>query len=130
MSDILSAISILLAIILFFYDKTTSSIKNVLEKPLPPKKQTVEFEKVKNEIFISTGISLIYSLIYLIFFWLLLPTSFKIVMNTKFSIWNFDLSSTIYIIINFTILVFFIISMKNSIKLIQRYNHSIKITSE
>ncbi len=124
MSDILSAIGILLAIITFFYDKTNSSIKKVLDKPLPPKEQKIELKKVKDEICKTTGISFIYCLIYLVFFWLLLPTSFDIITNSTFSLWSFNLSITIYVIINFAVLVFFIIAMRNTIVLCKKLKNS------
>ena len=62
MSDILSAIGILLAIITLFYDKTTSTIKKVLEKPLPTKAQEIERKKLKYEICKTLSISLLLNL--------------------------------------------------------------------
>lgn len=121
MSDILSAIGILLAIITLFYDKTTSTIKKVLEKPLPTKAQEIERKKLKYEICKALSISFIYCLIYFLFFWLLLPTSFNIILSSTFSFWSFDLSATIYMIINFTVLLFFIIAVKNTILLAAKW---------
>lgn len=120
MSDVLSAIGILLAIITLFYDKTSNKIKNVLEKSLPTKDQKIELNKLKKEIEKNIWISIAYDSIYATFLWLLIPTSLDICNNSSLNIWSFDLASTIFIIINCTVMIFLIIAVRYTMLLIKR----------
>ncbi len=118
MSDILSAVGILLAIITLFYDKAFNTIKPYMEKSIPPKEQEAELKKVKTEIEKSIRTAILFNLIYFVFLWLLLPTSIDIIVNSTFNLWNFDIVNTIFIIVNCTVLVFFLISIRTIVRLI------------
>jgi hypothetical protein len=120
MSDILSAIGILLAIITLFFEKVANDIKPLLEKSIPPKEQESEIKKTKREI--DKGIKKMSLFVFLYFFfaWLLLPTSFEIVSRSIFSIWNFDTVNTIYIVVNCTLIIFLIAAIKTLGALIRK----------
>jgi hypothetical protein len=120
MSDLLSALGIFLAIITLFYEKTSTTIKPLLEKDIPPIERKIEREKTKRAIEKTIWSVVLFVLIYFVFFWLLLPTSIEIISRSSFSIWGFDVIDTIYIIVNCTAFVFLIAAIKNLILLIGR----------
>lgn len=112
MSDLLSAVGILLAIITLFFEKASSTISPVLEKTIPPKEQKIELEKTRKEVEKNIKIVIIFSILYFSFFWVLLPTSIMIISKSTFSIWDFDAVNTIFIIINCTVFVFLIAAIR------------------
>jgi len=112
MSDLLSAVGILFAIITLFFEKASNTIRPVLEKSIPPKEQKIELEKTRKEVEKKIRTIIIFSLLYCSFTWVLLPTSIGIISKSTFSIWDFDAVDTIFIIINCTVFVFLIASIR------------------
>jgi len=117
MSDLLSAVGILLAIITLFYEKASNAIKPVLEKSIPPNEQKIELEKTRKEIERGIRTVIIFVVIYFAFSWLLFPTSIEVIFHSKLSLWDFDAVNTIFIIVNCTVFIFFIASIRTLILL-------------
>jgi hypothetical protein len=117
MSDLLSAVGILLAIITLFYEKASNAIKPVLEKSIPPNEQKIELEKTRKEIERGIRTVIIFVVIYFAFSWLLFPTSIVVIFHSKLSLWDFDAVNTIFIIVNCTVFIFFIASIRTLILL-------------
>lgn len=125
MSDILSATSILLAIITLFYEKNNLSIKNLLDKSIPPKEQKKEHDKFVRDINRHIIFSVVYNLIYVFFCWILVPTTYNICKNSVIDLIKFDITNTIFFILNITILVIMISSVVNTYRLIKKKLNSV-----
>lgn len=110
MGDIFSAISIILVFATVSLDIFAKESDNFITKKNPDKDKPTEqtdFKKEKNKLlFKLIGVLLF----YLLLFWLLIPKSIEIIKDSEISIWNFDIVKTFYVIINFGILIFIVLT--------------------
>ncbi len=110
MGDIFSAISIILVFATVSLDIFAKESDNFITKENPDKDKPTEqtdFKKEKNKLlFKLIGVLLF----YLLLFWLLIPKSIEIIKDSEISLWNFDIVKTFYVIINFGILIFIVLT--------------------
>ncbi len=110
MGDIFSAISIILVFATVSLDIFAKESDNFITKKNPDKDKPTEqtdFKKEKNKLlFKLIGVLLF----YLLLFWLLIPKSIEIIKDSEISLWNFDIVKTFYVIINFGILIFIVLT--------------------
>jgi hypothetical protein len=106
MGDIFSAISIILVFATVGLDIFAKESDNFISKRNPDNNKPTELTNFKKEkhklLFKLIGVLLF----YLLLFWLLIPKSIEIIMDSEISFWNFDIVKTFYVIINFGILIF------------------------
>lgn len=120
MGDIFSAIGILLVFATVALDFIVKDANLFLQKDIPDKSKTTEISKYKNnknEIIIKLLLVLIF---YFVLFWLLIPKSITILSQSNFDMWDFDLLSTFYVLINFCILIFVVLTFNYFIRTIQK----------
>lgn len=116
MSDIFSAISILLVFATVSLDLFIKDSQIFLHKSKPDESKTKETTKYNSEresVLCKLSGLLVF---YILLFWLLVPKSFEIVKTSEIHFWNFDMISTFYVLINFCILFFIILTIKYVIK--------------
>ena len=127
MSEILAGISILLVFITVSINIVYPRINNYLHTRPPSKKRPNDRKKYKNEVkgyIIFKTIPLFFFLLLL--FYLCLPTTINYLINGKLEIWNFDLTITLFIFIEVSILILLSINTFLLFKIIH-YNKSIDI---
>lgn len=120
MGDIFSAIGILLVfatVALDFVIKDSVDFIKIIKPDASKKTETDNYNSKKNNIVIKLVGVLIF---YLVLFWLLIPKSVEILKSSEINFWEFNLLSTFYILINFCILVFIILTLKYIIKTLKK----------
>ena len=118
MSDIFSAISILLVFVTVAFDFFVKDSQSFIKKGLPDRDQETEVKAYtlkKRIIIFKIVIVLIF---YIILFWLLLPKSIQILDTSQIDLWDFNVLSTFYILINFCLIPFIGFSIKYLIEII------------
>ena len=120
MGDIFSAISIILVFATVSLDIFAKESDNFITKQNPDKDKPTEqadFKKEKNKLlFKLIGVLLF----YLLLFWLLIPKSIEIIKDSEISLWNFDIVKTFYVIINFGILIFIVLTTNYICKILNK----------
>lgn len=119
MSDILSSLSIILVFVTIALDIFIKEAEDFSSKSKPDSSQNKLLNKYNRTK--STLISKLSAVtfFYLLIFYLLLPNTIKIIDNSNFSFWKFDLVNTFYVIINFGLFILFIIALLKTYKLIK-----------
>lgn len=110
MGDVFSAISIILVFATVSLDIFAKESDNFISKRNPDKDKPTEqtdFKKEKNKLLFKLIGVLFF---YILLFWLLIPRSVKIIKDSEISFWNFDIVKTFYVIINFGILIFIVLT--------------------
>lgn len=107
MTDIISAVSLVLTIIALTFNNQVAEIKDILDeknydKSLQ-KSRKLQRDKALKAIFIKAGPLF---LAFWILFYILLPTASSIIFNGRISLWNFDTITTLFVFIEFIILLF------------------------
>jgi hypothetical protein len=120
MSDILSALSILLAIITYYYDKTVQNFSETLKKQIPPEDQGDARKKLYEQISRDINKGIPFSIVYILFVLLLIPNTVSIILSSNIDIKNIDLPNTIFVILNIVLTIFAFNSSKYLGKLISR----------
>lgn len=120
MGDIFSAIGILLIFATVALDFFVKDSQSFLQKTKPDSAKTKETEKYNSEKDSVLCKLLGVLIFYLILFWLLIPKSVEILKTSKIDLWNFNVLSTFYVLINFCILIFIILTIKFVIKTVKK----------
>lgn len=123
MSDILSAISVFLVFISFILSNIDKKVEAILKKEKPTDAQKTALEKYRKEIrhFFKFQLCPIL-IVFAVTFYLLLPHTIKIIANSEFSFWDFDILNSLFICIEGGILLlvayigFKIIKIKSLLK--------------
>ena len=99
MSDLLSAISVLLVFLTLLLSGMQSESDDILATMPPPAAQTANYaafrKRVTRQIFKTFAITLI----FLVICWILLPRTCGILRTSRFSPWHFDELPTIFVCI-------------------------------
>jgi hypothetical protein len=120
MGDIFSAIGILLVFATVVLDFFVKDSQTFLQKTKPDSAKTKELKNYINERN-SIGYKLTGVLIfYLVLFWLLIPKTVEILKTSTFDIWDFNLISTFYVLINLCILIFIVLTSRFLIMTIKK----------
>jgi hypothetical protein len=124
MTDLLSAISVLLVFLTFLFNGIEKEINEKLSLRKPDPEQQKARSKFNNELYRLLFLKTIpVTLIYLITFYCLLPTTIEIITKSNFSIWHFDALKTIFVFIAFGLLglgIYAIIKTGHLIKFIRQ----------
>ncbi len=118
MSDLLTAVGIMLVFITVFFDILTNEYKTLKSKPDESKK--IEIQNYKKILY-----SLLFKFIFLFFgysilFYILLPEGVKIIISSKLDFWNFDPLNTLYCFIEVFIIIFLIINLVMIISILKK----------
>lgn len=116
MDNIFSAIGILLIFATVLLDFFVKDSQTFIKKTKPDNAKITAIQNYKNAkniiIFKLAGVLIFYLTLFL----LLIPKSVEILKTSKIDLWEFDLISTFYILINFCILIFIVLTLKYLIK--------------
>ena len=118
-------ISLLMVFLTVFLDVVHKDATTSIKKSLPPKEQEKARKAYLNELVLLLCfkcLPLMFSFILL--FYLLLPAAAKIIKESSFEIWQFDLGLTLFVFIEAAILVFAILSTSLTIKVLRRYRNT------
>lgn len=120
MGDIFSGIGILLVFATVALDFFVKDSMRFLQEKKPDSAKTIEVENYKRRrnsvVYKLTGVLFFYILL----FWLLIPKSVEIIRTSTFDLWDFDFNSTFYILINFCIVFFIILTVRTIINTMRR----------
>lgn len=121
MGDTFTALGILLVFATIALDIFIKDAKIFIQKLKPDsakKKEIKNYSSAKYEIICKLFGVLIF---YILLFWLLIPKSVEIVKTSKFELWDFNLISTYYILINICLLFFILLTTGFLIKLFNKH---------
>lgn len=110
-ADVFQAVSVLLFFLGLLFDNFWNSYKKFilieprLFEPQSKKEYILEFKTVLIKGVLTTILSLL-------LFYILFPTSIKIIMSSDLSLWDFDINKTLYVFLSALLLVFVITSIK------------------
>lgn len=122
MSDILSSVSLLLALLTFMFNLAYPRITQEIDKPLPPQAQKEERkiqQKGTTRLIFFGSLPILLSFIAL--FYINLPKSIEILSTSIFNIWNFSIIPTMFIMIELAVLGFSVLNIWCLYKLIKRW---------
>lgn len=104
LSDVLSATSILLVFVMLTFEKLITSVNSVLQIKCPDRIKETEYKSYCNVIRATFAKTLIAFIFLLIIFYIFLPLTWKIIINSEINLWKFDLLETLFVIIEICIL--------------------------
>jgi hypothetical protein len=99
MDSIISALSVLLIFILICYNYVDVDIKKYINKEKPSEVEKHARRKYISELRVTLLKSVVINLIFLFVSYLLLPKVWEIITISEFTIWDFDLLNTIFVLI-------------------------------
>lgn len=125
MKDLFSPISLLMVFLTVFLDVVHKDVTTSLKKPTPPKEQRKARKAYLSELLsLLTFKCLPISLSFILLFYLLLPTTAKIIQESSLEIWQFDLGLTLFVFIEVAIFTFAILSTSLAVKIILKISNS------
>ena len=114
MGEILSAVSVLLIFLTVLLSLIEKNVETILSNR-PPQDHADKMKKYKKKIRNILYFKLIpIFLIYAIVFYVLIPSTIKIILNSAFSFWDFDALNTIFIFVEiglFSLLIYSLIKI-------------------
>jgi flagellar biosynthesis protein FlhB len=123
MADTLSAISVLLVFLTFLFHLIENKVSAIIEEKKPDEAKTTEVKKYYYKLNQTLFLKLIpITFIYLVAFYVLLPTTVNIIRNSTFSLWNFDALETLFVCIEAGLLGLTIYAIYRIIELIKKIN--------
>ncbi len=117
MSEIVNSISIIFAVISFLFNMVITEVNEILITKKPDKEQKEKVDKFNKKTKASWYKLIFITIIYSLFFIILLPKNIKILRYSKFDLWDFDILTTLFVIFEFIILIFIIYAGDRIIKL-------------
>ncbi|HPN37483.1 MAG TPA: hypothetical protein PL041_03705 [Melioribacteraceae bacterium] len=117
MSEIVNSISIIFAVISFLFNMVITEVNEILITKKPDKEQKEKVDKFYKKTKASRYKLIFITIIYSLFFIILLPKNIKILRYSKFDLWDFDILTTLFVIFEFIILIFIIYAGDRIIKL-------------
>lgn len=115
----ISAISVFLLFLTFLFNSIDKRANEILSERIPETKQ-----KEKLRIYHCKLNSLIYlnaiptTIVYLITTYVIFPKTLSIIVNSHFSLWDFDVLSTLFVFIEFGLVGFSIYALNRTRELI------------
>lgn len=109
-ADILAIVSLLITILTFFFNLSWASIDSCLSVENPPAGRAKERERQQQKImrciwrFIAPIFCCLVLLAYVNF-----PTFYKVVGSSKFSLWDFDVTKTLFCFMEYALFVFILV---------------------
>ena len=105
MADLLSAISVFLVFLTFLFNSIEKEINETINTRKPENKQKEMMKLYRRNLRRVTFLkSLPITLIYLVSFYTLLPSTINILKTSKFDFWHFDELNTLFVFIEIGIL--------------------------
>ena len=127
MGDLLSSISVLLVFLTFLLNGLQQQAEEILEIAKPGIDQQAKTKKINNKILGFFWLKCLpVSLIFGLIFYILLPKTVSIIINSSFNIWNFDILNTVFFLIEIGVLGLTLFSIIKSIQIINKYYEKIK----
>ena len=99
MENILVAISVWIVFLTYWLNMLEGQVTQLFEKERPVVGPQGRIDEYNNEAKKICGKLIFITMIYVISFYILLPETVNIVKNSSFSLWNFDASKTIFVLI-------------------------------
>jgi hypothetical protein len=107
MTDIISAISLVLTIIALTFNSQVAEIKNILEEMDYDKSLPMSRKFQRNKVLKAISVKAVpLFLAFWILFYTLLPEAINIILNSKVSFWNFNAVTTLFVFVELIILLF------------------------
>ncbi|MEI7526703.1 MAG: hypothetical protein WCJ95_20310 [Mariniphaga sp.] len=119
MSDIFSEISILLVFATVALDFFIKDSYSFIKKGPPDLSKNTDVKIYNTERNIISIKLFAVFFFYAILFWLLLPKSIEIITKSHLDLWDFNILSTFYILINLCIVPFIILTIKSLINILK-----------
>ena len=122
MTELISGISVLLVFAVIFLEMMENKITALILKPKPSSDEIMLQKGLKSE-FLKTiwrrSVPLVISLFGLTY--ILLPTTFDIILSSKPSLWFFDPVLTVFVAVNVGIFILTVISINQLYRITKRY---------
>jgi sterol desaturase/sphingolipid hydroxylase (fatty acid hydroxylase superfamily) len=120
LSNILSAISVILVFLTILFDFLCKEIYVLVGKKKPLEKEDQYKRELLNDYNRTIFKNLMLSIAFLVLAFTLLPTTIVILQNSVFDIWRFDVLKTLFTFIYLFIVLFGVLSVKMNIRLLKR----------
>lgn len=122
MSEILAILSILIALMTFLFDLVYPKVTKILETSIPDKSRIEERKETRRGIFLILISRLLpILLLFLILFYLCLPTTIEVCTNSMFDLWGFDILKSFFVLLEFIVFVFVAITGILLLRVINKY---------
>lgn len=110
MGDIISAISIMVGVLSYFFGVAYTDMQKLLIKVIPPKEQKAALEKQCKEITAVIFQKIVpISIGFLLLWYICLPMAIDIINSSTFSVWGFDILNTLFLGVESIITVFIVL---------------------
>lgn len=119
MSDLLSSVSLLLALVTLFLGYMYPMIQNTLDRKPPDeakKKERRRFRKTVLNVLFTRVLTVL--LMFAVLFYVCLPKAVNILQTSQLELWDFDYTRTIFLLVEAAICSFLVHMIIVSIKLI------------
>lgn len=121
MSDLLSAISVLLVFLTFLLNEIQKEVSLILAERKPSQAQKQDRKSYNGRIFSLLFFKAIpIAAIFIIAFYILLPKTITILLSSKITFWGFDELSTIFVFIELGLFGLSFFAISKILKLIKR----------
>lgn len=122
MSDVLSAVSILIVFGTVFLDLVSRRVDSIVGQRRPSSQEhnarTALVREFRKTLF---AMALPLSMGLFVLAYLLLPTSILVVRESSISLWNFDILSTLFLAVHAGVIVLFFLSLALLVRLLRRF---------
>ena len=120
--DILAIVSLLMTILTFFLNLGWKSIDGCLNADTPPVGRTKERERQQQKIRSCSLTVVVPTLVcLLLLMYVNLPTYVSIAKDSKFSLWDFDVTETLFCFMEYALFVFILIVLNIARMLFKKY---------
>jgi hypothetical protein len=121
MSEVLSAVSILIVFFTIFLDLLSRRVDNLIQQKKPSSAEYVAQKTlIRNYRKTIYGMAIPLSLGLCVILYVFLPTTVNIIKTAHFMLWDFNPLEVLYVVINTGVLVLMILSVILLVRLIQR----------
>jgi len=116
-SDIYSAISIILVFIMVIYDIEIKKMNEIMDERKPPEEQKEKLKNFKRKVKKCEFRLLFVGITLFLLFWILFPKAVEIISTSHINLINFDIANTLYVFIEIAVFFMFITIIINFIKI-------------
>ena len=120
LSNILSAISVILVFLTIIFDILSKEVDVLVGKKKPLEKEGEYRKELQTAFRRSASNTVLHSIAFLMLTFLLFPTVFTILKNSSLNLWNFDVLNTLFVFIYIFVIIFSILSIRMTYKILKR----------
>lgn len=118
--NVMNGISVLLFFLGIIFEYIRVEINKIIQKETPDKRKIQERKKLKKTYKLTLIKSILVLFILLLVAYMLLPFSLKIIEKYKFDLWNFDILTSTFMLIEIGIIMMSIFVTYKIIKLFRK----------